>query len=233
MNKTIENNDILTTQELSGYLKLNEKTVLKLAQTGKIPGFKIGNQWRFYLSAIDEYLQDNIVKTPTYNIGEMISSTDIMPLSRFTDEPHIDLNLKSKNKKGVLRELASIAAESGIVNSVDRIFNKLLERENMLSTAVGKGIAIPHPRNPSDELFSHPLVIIGRSVNGIDFKAPDNVKVNIFFMPCATDVVMHLKLLEKISKFLTLKNIFQQLMKVDSASDVIKLLLENERVNLK
>ncbi len=232
MGKKLENNNILTTQELSVYLKLNEKTILKMAQTGKIPGFKIGNQWRFYLSTVDEYLQDNIVKTATYNIEQMVSLTEIMPLSRLTNESYINLHLKSENKEDVLHELASIAFEAGIVNSVDAIFNKLLEREKMLSTAIGKGIAIPHPRNPSDELFSQPCVVIARSVRGVDFKALDGNKVNMFFMPCATDVVMHLKLLSKISKLLTIKGIFQQFMKVSSEHEIIKLLLENERVNL-
>ncbi|MFH1416112.1 MAG: PTS sugar transporter subunit IIA [Elusimicrobiota bacterium] len=231
MAKVLANNDILTTQELSKYLKLNEKTVLKLAQTGKIPGFKIGNQWRFYLSTVDEYLQDNIIKTSAYNIGEMITTTDIMPLSRLTDNSLINLNLKSIGHEDVLMELSNIAFEAGIADTAHHLEMKLLEREKMLSTAIGKGIAMPHPRNPNEELFRRPCVVIARSIQGVYFKAPDGNKVHMFFMPCATNVMMHLKLLSKIAKLLTAKYILQRFMKVKSKQELIKLLLENERIN--
>lgn len=129
MSKRVKNTNILTTKELSIYLKLNEKTVLRLAQSGKIPGYKIGSQWRFSLPAIDEYLQDNIVKTPSYNIGAAISATDIMPLSRFTDKALICLNLKADNQESLIREIAYIAFEAGIVRTAEHLLIKLDERE--------------------------------------------------------------------------------------------------------
>ena len=63
---------ILTTREISKYLKLNEKTVIKMAQKRELPGFKIGSQWRFYLSTIDEYLQDKIVKSSKHVFSKVI-----------------------------------------------------------------------------------------------------------------------------------------------------------------
>ena len=228
----LENNDILTTQELSKYLKLNEKTVLKLAQSKKLPGFKIGNQWRFYLSTVDEYLQDNMFKTSSYNLGEILNSADVLPLSRLTDESCINLHLNSNNKEGVLKELAAIACGAGIVKSAQALFEKLLDREKMLSTAMGKGVAIPHPRNPSHELFTHPRIIIGRSAKGVDFFSPDGRKSRIFFMPCATDVVMHLKLLSRLSELLSSNGTLQRFIQAESKREIIKMLLENERVDL-
>jgi len=55
---------VLTTQELSEYLKLNEKTIIKKAQLGEIPGVKIGNQWRFNLLAIDAYIKGYTLESP-------------------------------------------------------------------------------------------------------------------------------------------------------------------------
>ncbi|MBN2407656.1 MAG: PTS sugar transporter subunit IIA [Elusimicrobia bacterium] len=232
MKDNVKNTNILTTQELSIYLKLNEKTVLRLAQSGKIPGYKIGNQWRFNISAIDEYLQDNIIKTPSFNIGDTISASDIMPLSRFTDKSLISIHLKARDQEAAIREIASIAFEAGIVKTAEHLMIKLDEREKMLSTAVGKGIAIPHPRNPDDELFQNSHVVIARSTKGVDYNAPDGKPVYLFFMPCAPDVILHLKLLSKISKLLKEKNIVRKLMDVRSKSETIKLLLEYERITV-
>ncbi|MBN1353699.1 MAG: PTS sugar transporter subunit IIA, partial [Candidatus Omnitrophica bacterium] len=178
-----ERDIIITTKELSKYLKLNEKTIIKMAQVRELPGFKIGNKWRFYLSTIDEYLQDKIVKLPGYGVSGFIKETsEIMPLSRLTDESCINLNLKSADKDGILYELSSIAQESSISNSEEKLLIQLKKREQMLSTALGNGIAIPHPRNPSDELFEKTGIIIGRSVKGADFESPDGGKVYLFFM---------------------------------------------------
>lgn len=223
---------VLTTQELSKYLKLNEKTILKMAQSGQIPGVKIANQWRFYLSAVDEYLQDKMAQSSGYDFDRIVRTTDVMPLSRLVDEDTIKLNLDSDNKEGVLSELASISHKAGIAVSTKDVLNQLKKREEMLSTAVGKGIAIPHPRNPSDELFKMPGVVIARSKEGIDFASPDGKKVHLFFMTCAPDVVLHLKLLSKIAKLLEGKTNFKKFMYAKTKNEVIKILLENERFNM-
>lgn len=228
----MEENNLLTTQELSKYLKLNEKTILKMAQFGELPGVKIGSQWRFYLSTVDEYLQDKIVKSSKYNFGRMVKATDILPLSRFIDDACINLNLSAENKEEVLYELAETAQVAGIAVSKEIVYAHLKKREDMLSTALGKGVAIPHPRNPSDEVFKKPGVIIGRSIKGVDFSSPDAGKIHLFFMTCAPDVVLHLNLLSKIAALLEKKNIYQKIMNAQSKSEVIKIFLLCERISV-
>jgi excisionase family DNA binding protein len=50
-------NDIMTASELAEYLRLNEVTIYRLAQEGKLPGLKVGRQWRFKKEVIDELLR--------------------------------------------------------------------------------------------------------------------------------------------------------------------------------
>ncbi|MBU0683448.1 MAG: PTS sugar transporter subunit IIA [Candidatus Omnitrophota bacterium] len=228
----MKENSVLTTQELSKYLKLNEKTVLKMAQSGKLPGFKIANQWRFYLSAVDEYLQDKVAKFSRYDFGKFIRTTDLMPLSRLIDENTIELKLQADNQENVLRELAKISYTAGIAISSEEVFRQLKKREEMLSTGIGGGVAIPHSRNPNDELFKMPGVIIARSVKGIDFFSATGEKVHLFFMTCATDVVLHLKLLSKIAKLFKDKQIFQKFMHVKSKQEVMRILLNAEKMSI-
>jgi len=54
----IGRDEILTIKELSLYLKINEKTIYKLAKQGKLPGVKIGGMWRFKKEAIDNWLMN-------------------------------------------------------------------------------------------------------------------------------------------------------------------------------
>jgi len=52
--------DIMTIKEVADYLKINEKTIYKLAKEKKIPAFKIGGNWRFKKEAIDEWIKRNM-----------------------------------------------------------------------------------------------------------------------------------------------------------------------------
>ncbi|MBN2121338.1 MAG: PTS sugar transporter subunit IIA [Candidatus Omnitrophica bacterium] len=229
----MEKSNILTTQELSKYLKLNEKTVIKMAQSGELPGFKVGNQWRFYLSTIDEYLQDKIVRSSKYDLTSVLQTKeDILPLSRLVSKDCVNLYIDSDSKDKVLYQLAETAHKAGIATSQENLLIHLKQREQMLSTGVGNGIAIPHPRNPSDSLFTKAAVIIARTRKGINFDSFDGRNVFLFFMPCSPDVVIHLKLLSKIAKLLEKKDIFKDFMNAETAEDIIKILLESERFNV-
>jgi len=230
----LKNNTIMTTRELADYVKLNEKTVLKMAQIGKLPGIKIANQWRFYLSAVDTHLQKSTTKSSNNNLNTpvQIVEKDIIPLSRLIEISSVNLDLKSRKRDDVLYELAQIANKSGLTLYTKELFLQLKERENMLSTAVGDGVAIPHPRNPTTALFKKPNIIIARSKKGVDFFAPDNRKVHLFFMPCATDTMTHLRLLRKISKLPHTANIVQKFIHASDESEVIKILLEFEKINI-
>ena len=55
---------ILTLPEVAEYLKLTTKTIYRLAQSGRIPAFKAGASWRFKLSDIEEWIENNMNTPP-------------------------------------------------------------------------------------------------------------------------------------------------------------------------
>lgn len=226
-------NKILTTQELALYMKLNEKTILKMAQNKDIPGIKIGNQWRFHLETIDKYLQKGLMDTPDYELDNIIRTTHhAFPLSRLFNESIILLDMKAKTKDEALEELSNCAYESGLTTRKKGLYSKLEKREKLLSTAVGNGIAIPHPRNPQPGMFRKPNILMARTKKGVDFNSPDNKKVHLFFMTCAPNMVVHLRLLAKISKLLHIKGTIDKFMNVETEKQVIQFLLEMENKHL-
>lgn len=224
---------ILTTQELADYIKLNEKTILKMAQQGELPGVKVGNQWRFHLEAVDRYLQKGIMQTPEEELDSVISTTDkLTPLSRLLEESLIELDLKAENKREVLSGIVDIAYKANIVKTPEDLFRRLVEREEMLSTAVGNGIAVPHPRDFEPTLFQRPNIVMAKSRDGVDFSSPDGKKVHLFFMTCAPNMMIHLKLLAKISKLLHVEGVIDRFMQASTSNEIIRLLLEMERKHL-
>jgi len=225
---------VMTTRELAKYMKLNEKTILKMAQNKELPGVKIGNQWRFYLETIDQYLQRDIIsETPKDELGIIIRTTDhVIPLSRLISGDLIKLDFKAKNKEEVLAELADVADKAGILSNRTKLIDQMKKREKMLSTAMGNGVAIPHPRHPDPELFAKPNIVVGRSKEGVDFSSPDGERVHLFFMTCAPTIVVHLRLLAKISKLLQVEGVIDKFLQASGSDEIIQVLLELERKNL-
>ena len=223
-------NRVMTTKDLAKYIQLNEKTIIKMAQNGQIPGVKIANQWRFHSVAIDSYLLKEVVEAPDAKLDELIGTAEaVIPLSRLTSSDCIELDFKANQAEEVLFKLADMAYENGVTFSREDLLERLREREGMLSTAVGKGMAIPHPRNPSSKLFKEPKIIVLRSKAGVEFRAPDERSVHLFFMICAFNESMHLRLLAKISKLLHLPNIKERLMGAEDKEQLIRLFLEFDR----
>ncbi|NQU73793.1 MAG: PTS sugar transporter subunit IIA, partial [Candidatus Omnitrophica bacterium] len=176
---------------------------------------------------VDEYLQDKIVKSPERGTSKPAGlNSGAFPLSRLTDESCIDLNLKSKTVDGILYELAEIAYKSNITVSVEKLMIQLKKREQMLSTAIGKGIAIPHPRNPSDDLFKKACIVIGRSVEGANFNAPDNKAVKHVFLIIApyTNTPGYLATVARLVKVISDSKNKKALFNASTKKDILMIL---------
>jgi excisionase family DNA binding protein len=221
---------ILTTKELARYVKVNEKTLIKLAQNGEIPGVKVGNQWRFHSAVIDNYLKGHTLTKANRGAGPAIDTViSHITLSRLTDYDLIRFDSPAKSRQKVISELARIAYTHKVVSSQDKLIEQLESREKMLSTAIGKGVALPHARHPSPELFSEPKLVILRTANGIQYNSPDNEPVRLFVMICAPNEHIHLRLLARVSKFLYSSTNLDKLLRAQNKKEVMKILLKFDR----
>jgi PTS system nitrogen regulatory IIA component len=109
-------------------------------------------------------------------------------------------NLAAKTKKQVLQDLAERAAELTQLRARD-IYETLLQRERLGSTAVGRGIAIPHGQLAGlDQIVS----VFARLQPAIDFEAPDEEPVDLIFLLLAPEHAGadHLKALARVSRLL-------------------------------
>lgn len=96
-------------------------------------------------------------------------------------EDRILLDLKAKDKEGVLREM--IAILNLPKDKEELLFSSLMQREKLGSTGIGKGIAIPHCRSVAVDNIT---LIVGISKEGVDFDSLDGKPVHIIFMLVAT-----------------------------------------------
>ncbi len=117
------------------------------------------------------------------------------------------VNLKAHDKKSVLEELTAPVAETTRINH-SKLVRMLMEREQLGTTGIGGGIAIPHGKLKELESV---VICIGLSRKGISFDAMDKKPVNIFFLLFTPEgaTELHLTLLSQISKLLK-NNIFKE-----------------------
>ena len=109
--------------------------------------------------------------------------------------------LKSRDKKEVLEELANLAAQAYDNLSAEQILNVLQEREKLGSTGLGNGVAIPHGKIAG---LSSIVAVFGRSAQGIEFQSHDNFPAHLFFVLLAPENVIgnHLQALARLSRLL-------------------------------
>lgn len=143
----------------------------------------------------------------------------------------IAVNINAKNKKQLIHAIAAIACKSPIlIDTKSELVEKaLLEREELASTSLGSGVAIPHCRLPGIKAF---VVGVAITKKTIDFDAIDNEKVNIFPFVIGPEESPkeHLKVLSGIARLLRNPETRTAMRKVQTPDDLLALLtklLEN------
>jgi len=135
--------------------------------------------------------------------------------------------LKARNKRDALAELAGVFAKGRIKVDPDAILQILLERERLGSTGIGDGIAIPHGKIPGlDEM----VVSFGRSRKGVAFEAMDGKPVQLFFLLMAPEnsAGQHLKVLAKISRMLKDPAFRKNLLEAKMHEDLFRIIAEKD-----
>lgn len=217
--------EILTAKEVAAYLKLSEAAVHKLATKGCLPAVDINGDWRFKKSALDKFLAEQAKSPRSTELAEEVASKSQKPLALADcmSEDAISMRLAATTRDGVLRELVGLVPISS-EHFRRTLFDALKAREDLCSTAVGEGVAIPHARNAMVGLVSKPVIAFGRHPKGIEFGALDGRPVTLFFLLCAPNVRMHLQLLAKLSRVLHQQMVRDALMKATRPAEALRII---------
>lgn len=147
-----------------------------------------------------------------------------MELREFFSEDAMSLDLAGTTKDEVLKELIGLLKLDD--RSEQMLFKMLKRRENLGSTGIGRGIAIPHCRSL---VVSKLRVAFGRKVAGMDFKAIDDQPVQFFFLIVAPPLEVsnqYLPVLGKIAQFSKEPDVPARLLGLSSPAEFMALLRE-------
>ncbi len=149
-----------------------------------------------------------------------------MHLREFFSAEAVKLHLEGTTKDELLKELVALLSLDE--KSEGMLFKMLKRRENLGSTGIGRGIAIPHCRSL---VVSRLRVVFGRRPAGVDFKAIDDKPVHNFFLIVAPPMEVsnqYLPVLGKIAQFAKEPDVPDNLSKLESSEDFLRLLEQQD-----
>ncbi len=149
-----------------------------------------------------------------------------MKISQLLQKSSIISNLKARDKKGAIDELA-LAISKTTKASAKEIAIVLMEREQLGSTGIGGGIAIPHGKLGSVQSI---IVGFGLSREGIEYESLDNKPVHIFFLLLTPENSAggHLRVLAQISKLLKMDQFKKELKAAESVDDIYDTIIDQD-----
>jgi len=150
-----------------------------------------------------------------------------MKFSDFINVASIKANLEADEKSSVIRELVESLAKAGAIAAADvqGIVAAIMKREELGSTGIGRGVAVPHTKHASVERL---VGTVGVTAEGVDFNSLDGDKVHLLFLLVSPPDRPgdHLRALENISRQLRDDTFCRFLKQARSTQDIQQLLDE-------
>ncbi|MCX6995599.1 MAG: PTS sugar transporter subunit IIA [Kiritimatiellaeota bacterium] len=214
----------LTVKDVSKYLNVSEKTIYRMIQRGEIPVHRVGEQFRFNRTDLIEWstarrmnVSPDLFKDP----GQM--AVELPAVSEALGAGGIFYRIEGHDRETALRSLVRAMA---LPLETDRelLVNLLIAREELASTGVGDGFAIPHVRNPIVLPVERPMISLGLLETPVDFGALDGKPVFAMFMLICPAIRTHLHLLSRLAFALSDPGLKSVLIRQGSREEVLAAL---------
>lgn len=138
------------------------------------------------------------------------------------------VDLKGESKEDIITELVNSLAVGDAITDRDQVLQAVLDREKIMSTGIGDGIAIPHGKSAA---VTELVAAMGTQRRGVDFDALDGEPAFVFFLLVSPANVSgpHIKALARISRLLKNDEFKKKLIEADSAEEIIATIEAAER----
>jgi PTS system nitrogen regulatory IIA component len=195
----------LRKKDVAELLTVSIDTIDTLVEKGRLPCYKLGGEYRFNRSEIEDWMVKYLtIEKDQLPFGE--GSSDKAPLQQFSlyraiHKGDVIENLKSSNKEEIIYLTIDSLSEKLMFNT-EAVAELFMERENLMPTSLGKGVAVPHTREfLINGLFD--AVVVVYPEEEADWGGLDGSSIHTLFFLFACDDRRHLNLLAKIAHFIS------------------------------
>src|SRR5512145_2481053 len=143
-----------------------------------------------------------------------------MHLSELLNENAVTLALMARDKESCIKELVQLLESAHRVDTRGEILSKVLQRESMMSTGIGNGVAIPHGKT---RLLDRLVAACGVSRHGIDFESMDGEPATLFILLVSPESLRgpHVKALANVSRLLKEESVREALKRSESPASFL------------
>lgn len=189
----------LTVQDVSRFLDVSEPTITRWINQRGLPTQYVGGQYRFNRSEVLEWAAAHQIKVSLELFDQRSTEDEPAPtLAAALTAGGIFYKLKGTDKESVLRSLVDVLPVPAEVDR-EQLLRLFLVREASTSTAIGRGIAVPHARSPVILQVEQPLVTLCFLEQPVEFGAADGKPVEVLFTLICPTMRSHLRVLSRIS----------------------------------
>jgi PTS system nitrogen regulatory IIA component len=222
---------------LAAYLHMMPAAVLKLAERGKLPGRRVGGDWRFSAAEIHHWLEDRIGVSDDEALVQMEGaldratedSADEISISNLLPPGSIAVPLNARTRTSVITQMTELAARTHRLWDAEKMAEAVRAREEMHSTALDNGVALLHPRRPMPTILAEAVLALGITPGGIPFGSGGSL-TDIFFLICSTSDHEHLRILARLSRVINDADFLGAMRATPNAAAVHRLIETREAI---
>lgn len=206
--------------EAAKKLKVSDRVIQEMINTKVFETKLVGKTEKIDEDSLNEWLENL-----NENDEKMLALQRVIcHFEEYMRPENIFLDVKAENKYDAIRVLSEHAKDLKLVRDARWLYEVVVAREELISTAIGNGVALLHPRHLHPSKIKAPSILFGRAEEGVDFDAPDNKPVNIFFMLLLHNDKQHLFSLSYISKLVQNPEVLEMFMNAQDKEEIHKAL---------
>jgi PTS system nitrogen regulatory IIA component len=229
---------LFSLEEAASYLNLTSADVEQRVKDREIPFEKRGDRVVFSKRDIDAWASQRILGLPEQRLEEYHQKStrgtrEFLPheaiLPEMLGRGAVNSAMTSKTKSSVLHDLVALAEKTGQLTDPKELLESLEAREELCSTGLPGGLAIPHPRNHQPYLFESSFIVVGRPIQEIHFGAPDGEPTDLIFLLCCQDDRIHLHTLSRLCMMALKTEMLSQLRAAPDAAAMRECIIAAEQ----
>ena len=215
-------------RQVSAYLHMDIREIRKLASRDQIPSRRVGGEFQFLKGEIDHWIERQMHLLGPNQLAGIERGVSLhhgfdheaMLVCRLIPPRGLAVPLVAKTREAVLRRLIDIADQAELVYARDELLDEVRQRENLCSTALIPGIALPHPHHPLPYDIAKSFVVVGLTSSGVPFGAEDGSLTRLFFLICCKDDRTHLHVLARLGRMFHEKGAVEDLLAAEDEEEL-------------
>ena len=211
---------LMTVEDVATYLRVAERTVYDWAQRGSIPCGKLGASWRFRRTDIDQWLEQKFHRRP----ATLKKHNGEVSLAELLCPERIVIFGAHEDKKQVLERLCTAIGKSGLIGNARELREGIFRREELMSTGIGLGLAVPHVRLDSVKDIAVAVGICRESVAGYEALDGKPVRLVVMIAAATGQHARHIRLLAQIASRMKDAELRETLLAATSPDEVMLVL---------